>query len=153
MDIVKGNINSLAECAECLSNCKLGENYFSDFEHTSNFLKEMFEKEEIYICYDENKVCLGFAGIDLNGAFSIFPILRLLAVKTEYRNKGIGKLLLNFYEKLGFEKSSKVFLLVGEYNPDAKRFYERSSYFEVGKIPDLYREGVSEFLMMKKRMS
>jgi ribosomal protein S18 acetylase RimI-like enzyme len=45
--------------------------------------------------------------------------------------------------------ADKVFLVVADYNPDAKRFYERNGYQQVGKIPDLYRPGVTEYLMVK----
>ena len=44
---------------------------------------------------------------------------------------------------------SKCFLVVADYNPEAKRLYEQIGYTEVGRIPDLYKEGVTEILMMR----
>jgi ribosomal protein S18 acetylase RimI-like enzyme len=44
-----------------------------------------------------------------------------------------------------------VFLVVADFNPEAKRLYERVGYIEVGAIPNLYREGMTEYLMMKSR--
>jgi ribosomal protein S18 acetylase RimI-like enzyme len=44
-----------------------------------------------------------------------------------------------------------VFLVVADFNPEAKRLYESLGYRQVGVIPGLYKEGVSEQLMMKNR--
>ena len=40
-------------------------------------------------------------------------------------------------------------VVVADYNPDAKRFYERNGYQQVGKIPNLYRSGITEYMMAK----
>jgi len=45
--------------------------------------------------------------------------------------------------------ADKFFLVVADYNPDAKRFYERNGYRQVGEIPNLYRPGVTEYMMEK----
>ena len=66
-----------------------------------------------------------------------------------HRNKGIGKALLDYSEKIAYEMADRFFLVVGDYNPDAKRFYERNGYQQVGEIPNLYRPGVTEYLMAK----
>ena len=41
--------------------------------------------------------------------------------------------------------------LVADFNPDAKILYEKIGYMEIGIIPGLYREGITEYLMMKLR--
>ena len=73
----------------------------------------------------------------------------ILAVKEEYRNRGIGKALLDYSERIAHEMADKFFLVVADYNPDAKRFYERNGYQQVGEIPNLYRPGVTEYMMEK----
>lgn len=50
-----------------------------------------------------------------------------------------------------FKDFSKLFLVVADFNPDARRLYEKIGYTEVGCIPSLYREGITENLMMKLR--
>ena len=62
---------------------------------------------------------------------------------------GIGKKLIEFIEAKLFETRDKIFLLVGDYNPGAKIFYEKLGYKQVGTIPSLYRKGIDEYLMMK----
>ena len=93
--------------------------------------------------------CVGFTYIIPKGAFHSFPYLHIIAVKEEYRNKGIGKALLDYSEKIAYEMADRFFLVVGDYNPDAKRFYERNGYQQVGEIPNLYRLGITEYLMVK----
>jgi ribosomal protein S18 acetylase RimI-like enzyme len=150
MEFIIGNETQLEACACCLSNCVLGERYFYDKKHTVEFLKDGFEKGEIYLCVN-NDTILGFMRIDPQGTFSKFPLLRVIAVNEKHRNQGIGKAMIEFYELMGFEESNKVFLLVSEFNTDAKRLYERLGYTEVGKIPDLYQKDIAEYFMMKKK--
>lgn len=151
MIIQKGFINKLDDCRNCLTNCLLGEKYFYDSNHTLSFLKDGFNKGEIYVAMNSNEEIIGFMRIDLNGSFAKYPLLRVIAVKDVYRGRGFGSEMLQFYEDLAFESYAKTFLLVSEFNNDAKKLYEGIGYIEVGKIPDLYQEGIAEFLMMKKK--
>lgn len=45
--------------------------------------------------------------------------------------------------------SSKIFLVVADFNPKGKEFYVKNGYIQVGRIKSLYREGITENLMMK----
>ena len=63
--------------------------------------------------------------------------------------RGIGKALLNYSENIAYEMADKLFLVVADYNPAAKRFYERNGYQQVGELANLYRPGVTEYLMVK----
>jgi ribosomal protein S18 acetylase RimI-like enzyme len=150
MEFIIGGETQLEACADCLKNCVLGERYFYDRKHTVGFLKDGFEKKEIYLCVSNDTV-LGVMRIDPRGTFAKFPLLRVIAVNEKHRNRGIGKAMMEFYESIGFKESNKVFLLVSEFNTDAKRLYERLGYVEVGKIPDLYQKNTSEHFMMKKK--
>ena len=66
---------------------------------------------------------------------------------------GIGEKLLSFFEETVFTDFSKVFLVVADFNPEARRLYERLGYEQVGAIPGLYKDGVTEYLMMKTNPS
>lgn len=70
-------------------------------------------------------------------------------LQEEYRGKGIGKYLVEYFEKIS--DRDKFFLAVADFNPDAKRFYESIGYHQVGEIPGLYREGITEYIMMKEK--
>ena len=92
----------------------------------------------------------GIYMVYFSGAFHSFPYQHIIAVKEEFRRLGIGKKLLAFFEEMVFMDHSKVFLVVADFNPEAKRLYESLGYQQVGAIPGLYKEGVTEYLMMKE---
>jgi ribosomal protein S18 acetylase RimI-like enzyme len=150
--IIKGNIEHLKDCEEALQNSELGRRYFSREYSAQKALQEGFAKDEIYVAVNSNNLCIGFLWFIAEGAFHAFPYLHIIAVKDEYRSQGIGKKLLKFFEDVCFEEVSKVFLVVADFNPDAKRLYESIGYTEIGPIPDLYRPGITEHLMMKTRI-
>ncbi|AJA47022.1 acetyltransferase [Clostridium pasteurianum DSM 525 = ATCC 6013] len=149
--IIKGNMNYINECEDALLNSELGRRYFSEKGSARKALKEGFNKEEIYIALDSNLRCMGFIWYILDGIFHSLPYLHIIAVKKENRKHGIGKKLLKFFEDVCFKDYTKIFLVVADFNPESKRLYERIGYSEVGSIPSLYREGVTEYLMMKLR--
>ena len=149
--ITKGNIDYINDCEAALVNSELGIRYFSEKGSARKTLEEGFAKEEIYIALDNNQRCMGFIWIILDGIFHSFPYLHIIAVKEEYRRNGVGKKLLKFFEEICFKDYTKVFLVVADFNPNAKRLYEKIGYIEVGSIPNLYREGITESLMMKIR--
>jgi ribosomal protein S18 acetylase RimI-like enzyme len=149
--ITKANLGHLEDCKDALCKSKLGEEYFATEEKTIAALTEGITKEEIFVAVDETGKCLGFIWFILAGAFHSFPYLHIIAVKEKFRGQGIGKKLLAFFEEMAFAEHSKVFLVVADFNPEAQRLYEQMGYRQVGVIPNLYKEGVTEHLMMKER--
>jgi len=150
--ITKAKMKNLEDCKIALLKSKLGREYLTS-ERALAILSEGIKKEEIYIALDNGEACLGFIWFILKGAFHDFPYAHIIAVKEEFRGRGIGKQLLSFFEESVFTDYSKVFLVVADFNPEAKRLYERLGYQQVGVIPGLYKDGVAEHLMMKKRNS
>ena len=149
--IVKGSMDYINECENILLNSELGIRYFSQNGSARKTLEDGFVKEEIYVALDINNNCMGFIWFLLKGAFHSFPYLHIIAVKEENRKLGIGKELLKFFEEVCFIDYTKLFLVVADFNIDAKRLYESIGYVEVGILPNLYREGITEYLMMKLR--
>lgn len=149
IQLIKGKILYLDDCIDALMKSELGAQYFTEREKAKSTLTEGFEKEEIYVAVDVNGRCVGFIWYILHGAFHAFPYLHIVAIKEEYRGVGIGRNIIRNFEEILSEKYSKCFLVVADYNPEAKRLYEQIGYTEVGRIPDLYKKGVTEILMMK----
>ncbi len=147
VEIIKGNLTHLSDCEDALINSSLGKHYFERVGSARKAIEEGLECGTLYVAIVEN-VCVGFLFYIPDGAFHAYPYLHLIAVKEGYRGKGIGKQLMHFFEQTARDK--KFFLVVADFNPEAKRFYESIGYREVGKIPGLYREGIKEYLMMKE---
>jgi ribosomal protein S18 acetylase RimI-like enzyme len=151
LTITKGHAGHLPDCKDALLHSRLGQEYFVTEEKVFLALTEGMNKQEIFVAVNERGECLGFIWFIQGGAFHAFPYLHIIAVRKEFRRMGIGKQLLSFFEQTVFPDSSKVFLVVADFNPDAKRLYECLGYRQVGSIPGLYKEGVTEYLMMKER--
>lgn len=148
IQIVKGNNEYLKDCEEALLKSSLGEHYFQNEGSAHKAIEEGLEQGNLFVAIAQG-VCAGFMFYIKNGAFHSFPYLHLIAVKEEYRGKGIGKQLVEYFEKIS--DRDKFFLVVADFNPNAKRFYEKLGYRQVGEIPGLYREGITEYIMMKER--
>ena len=140
----------LKGCVLALENSALSAAYFQTEDSRINAVKEAIESGNTYgaFCGEE---CVGFVYVIDRGAFHAFHYIHLLTVKECYRGKGIGKKLLEYVENLLFRTRDRIFLVVGDYNPGARAFYEKSGYTCVGTIPDLYRDGMNEHIMMKCR--
>ena len=144
----KGNEQHLKDCKDALCRSTLGEKYFSSPGSAENAIREGLHQGNLYVALIGEE-CVGFTYIIPKGVFHSFPYLHIIAIKEEYRDRGIGKALLDYSERIALEMADKFFLMVADYNPDAKRFYERNGYQQVGEIPNLYRSGITEYLMAK----
>ena len=102
----KGNEQHLKDCRDALCQSTLGERYFSSPGSAENAILEGIRQENLYVAFIGEE-CVGFTYIIPKGAFHSFPYLHIIAVKEEYRNKGIGKALLNYSEKIAYEMSDK----------------------------------------------
>jgi ribosomal protein S18 acetylase RimI-like enzyme len=149
--VVKGSISYINDCEDALVNSELGKRYFSEKGSARKSLEEGFTKGEIYVAIDNDNNCKGFVWVILNGIFHSFPYIHIIAVKSANRGQGTGKILLKFVEDFYLRNYSKIFLVVADFNLDAKRLYERIGYSVIGDIPNLYRVGITECLMMKSK--
>jgi ribosomal protein S18 acetylase RimI-like enzyme len=149
--ISRAEESHLKHCVAALVNSELGRVYFPSEENALASLAEGLARDEVFVAVDEAGECLGFIWFILGGAFHGYPYLHMIAVKEEHRGEGIGKKLLAFFEEAVFAGAAKAFLVVADFNPDARRLYESLGYRQVGAIPGLYREGVTEYLMMKEK--
>lgn len=150
ISIRSAKTEDLMGCVLTLENSALSAAYFQTEESRINAVKEAIDSGKTYVafCGDE---CVGFVYYIEQGAFHAFHYIHLLTVKEDYRGRGIGRKLLEFVEAILFETRDKIFLVVGDYNPGGRLFYEKLGYVCIGTIPNLYRKGVNEDIMMKLR--
>lgn len=150
INVTKAEIKYVEDCKIALMNSELGRVYFTDENKALRAINEGIMKEEVYVALNNEGACLGFIWYIPNGAFHSFPYLHIIAVKEECRNLGIGSKLMKYFEEVVSKGSSRSFLVVADFNPKAKKLYENIGYKQVGMIPDLYKKGVTEYLMMKE---
>lgn len=147
--ILSGTLEHLQACRDAYINSKLGQVYSPPDDLLKSRLAEGIKKGEIFVAVDEDDQCLGFIWIDLRGAFNQFPYCKTLAVRQQYRSQGIGTTLLNYFEKVGFTNATRIFILVSDFNQGAQQLYKRLGYTNVGLIPNLFKKGVSEHILIK----
>ena len=148
IEFKKGTVEYLDDCADAMVNSSLSTLYFQSEESRIDAVMEGLSSGNLYVVLCDGK-CAGFAFFIPEGAFHAFHYLHIIAIKEEYRGKGIGRKLLEFIENMLFKTRDKLFLVTGDYNIGARIFYEKSGYKYIGTIPSLYRKGVDECLMMK----
>lgn len=148
--IEKGSLRFFKDCEIALSNSELGRRYFSAEASAADAVKEGLGSGNLYIALCDEQY-IGFIWYLPEGAFHCHPYLHIVAVKEEYRGKGVGKELIGFFEELAFGKSDKIFLVVADFNLKSKGLYEKIGYRQVGELPGLYRRGITEYLMMKEK--
>ncbi|MBT3363188.1 MAG: GNAT family N-acetyltransferase [Chloroflexi bacterium] len=147
--ILPGNMTHLEDCKEALRNSKLGEVFFPTEDMEETFLSIGLSKGEMYVAMDDKLGCIGYIWFTLDGIFYKFPFLKNIVVKQQHRSKGIGKMLLAFYEDVTFKSTDKIFLTTSDFNLRAQKLYKEVGYVKVGEIPDLFKDGVAELLLMK----
>ena len=75
--------------------------------------------------------------------------LELLAVSPAQRGRGLGRVLLDHIEARTFARANNLFACVSDFNTEARRFYQRQGYVEVGSLANLLIDGRSEILLRK----
>lgn len=150
MVIRKANVDEADQCLECVKNSQLWDAYFKDNPTTEKIEMEI-RLGRISVAVNEMNRCIGFMGIIGEGCFGKFPYLAILTVHEEYRSRGVGNSLLEQFEHEGFEKEDRLFILCSDFNRDGQSFYRNRGYSECGKIPDLFKNGVTEHIFVKYR--
>ena len=135
---------------ELLNSTEIGERYFdNNIERIGFAVRREFEKNCVLVAKNDKNDIVGTLIQDEKGAFGKYPYLHMLAVSPAFQNQGIGKSIMDAYEKERLEEGDKLFLMVAEWNVGAKRLYERIGYTALGEISDFYKKDQIEILMMK----
>jgi GNAT superfamily N-acetyltransferase len=97
--------------------------------------------------------------IELGGTVSGFALLRpkflmgdyleLLVVAPLARSHGLGSALLKHIEGLVFERAKNLFACVSDFNAEARKFYQKNGYQEIGPMPSFLIPGSAEILLRK----
>lgn len=81
--------------------------------------------------------------------FLLGDYIELLGVADWARGKGLGGLLLAYVEASVFSRAKNLFACVSDFNDQARHFYRKQGYREIGPIPNLLIPGSAEILLRK----
>jgi len=134
-----------APCAAIVNATPLWNRYGLDGEVAAEKMASAVDRDE-QVLIAESAGVVGFAWWMKRGAFGRSPYLRLIGVAPERRSGGVGGALLSAFER---EAAADCFLLVSDFNTGAQRFYERSGYSCVGRLPGFVLPDVEELIYRK----
>ncbi|HEY6973699.1 MAG TPA: GNAT family N-acetyltransferase [Nitrospiraceae bacterium] len=81
--------------------------------------------------------------------FLLGDYLELFGVADWARGKGLGKRLLEQIESIVFARANNLFACVSDFNTQARAFYQKLGYQEIGPLPNLLIPGSAEILLRK----
>ena len=99
---------------------------------------------------DRPGVCAGLLWFAPSGTFLMGGYLKLLAVNPSFQGRGVGRALVAELELRVSVQSSKLFLLVSEFNHKAARFYESLGYLRAGRFEALVLPDTDEIVYWKR---
>lgn len=155
MEIEPITKQNLEICVDIIFESELGRRYYPTRNLLKNKIEQSHLEDSIYLAKEEGDY-VGVLWYQRKGMFCQYPYLHIIVLTESCCGRGYGKKLMEFYEyNLAYvhkvmSLETKLFLLVGDYNHTAKRFYEKLGYTEQGRIPHLFRRGITEILMMKE---
>ena len=81
--------------------------------------------------------------------FLVGDYLELLGVADWARGKGLGGWLLAHVEAAVFARTKNLFACVSDFNNQARLFYKKQGYQEIGPMPNFLIPGSAEILLRK----
>jgi len=106
-----------------------------DHHVPEDIISDKISRHEILIaCHDDN-----FAGWLRYGLFwDLVPFMNMLFLLPEYRGKGFGRQIVQYWEKLMIEQNYKVVFTSTQQDESAQHFYNALGYGAIGGfiLPD-----------------
>ncbi len=132
--VTSNNLQFLDSAAFLFNEYRKFYNQESDIKKAKSFLIDRIKNDEskIFISLDENNNATGFMqiypGFSSVGTRKIY-ILNDLFIDKKYRNKGIGKFLINEAKNFAKENGvTKITLTTAKTNETAQHLYESENY-------------------------
>jgi ribosomal protein S18 acetylase RimI-like enzyme len=108
-------------------------------------LKNKIKNKEIYIV-QENENIIGWLRYNL--FWDNVPFMNKLFILESYRNKGIGKKLVKYWEGIMKRNGYKNVLTSTQSNENGQHFYRKIGYIEIGGLK--YMDDPYEIIFCKK---
>ncbi len=132
MKIIQAQIKHLDDLASLFDSYRMFYRQDSNLEKAKSFLKERITNKEstIYIAYINDKA-IGFTQLyPLFSSVSMQPIYMLndLFVDSNYRNKGVGNILIQAAKNLCIKNNNKGLSIQTAFDNPAQHLYERLGF-------------------------
>jgi len=133
-------------CAEIMASSEpwvtLGRDYVASMQLLRDPSREAYVATRV-----EGAAVLGFVILAMQGAFVGY--IQSIAVREDWRGRGLGSRLIAFAESRVLREAPNVFICASSFNTRARSLYERLGYETVGELRDYVVRGHSEWLLRK----
>jgi ribosomal-protein-alanine N-acetyltransferase len=131
------------ECAHMMADLEPWITLRRDFDASFRMLTD--PEREVYLAIASGEIA-GFVMLNAHGSF---PYLQSVCVASQWRNKGIGTLLLDYAEKRLFSETPNVFVCVSSFHRRPLGLFERRGYEVIGELKNWIASGYSQILLRK----
>jgi ribosomal protein S18 acetylase RimI-like enzyme len=138
------NTDEAEACARMMADSEPWITLGRDYEASIKIVSD--PSLEVYMALRDDEI-VGFVVISMTGTF--IGYVKSIYTAPEWRNRGIGSMLMSFVEDRIFREAPNVFICVSDFNEGAQRLYCRLGYEVVGELRDYLVSGKSEILMRK----
>lgn len=137
-------LDEAKQCAELMSSSEPWVTLKRNYEHS---LKKVLDRtNDTYLLKIENDI-IGFVIVSVAGGFT--PHIRSIAMKPEYRNRGLGTKMIRSVEQIYAQQYEHIFICVSSFNEKAKKLYLSLGYEIAGELKDYVIKGHSEWMLWK----
>jgi ribosomal protein S18 acetylase RimI-like enzyme len=133
-------------CARIMSGSEPWRTLGRDFGASLDMVRDASREVFVAVAGDPAEV-VGFLILNMRGAFVGY--IQTVALRDDWRGRGVGTQLLTFAEARIFRDAPNVFMCVSTFNHRARALYERLGYEIVGELRDYIVSGYSELLLRK----
>lgn len=120
--------------------------YGIDYEIAKQLLEDMQDDSYVAVI---GEIIVGFITLRLHGVGNIGAYVRMVVVAESFRGKGIGVKLIHHIASIAFQETANLFLICSVENTDARTFYEKVGFTQVGVLTDLVVKGHDEIFYRK----
>ncbi len=104
----------------------------NDRHVSKELIKNKLKEKETIIAKDENNKIIGW--LRYNYFWDNTPFMNMLYIIENYRNKGIGKELVLFWENEMKKKDYELLMTSTQSNEEAQHFYRKLGYKDAGSL-------------------
>ena len=140
----------LPACCNVFADSEIYERYFSAPGALAHSLENALNAGELYVACGSAGEVLGVMRVRAKGFCGLYPYLALIGAAPRARGRGVGHFLLAEFEAMArVQGAGRVALMVSDFNEKAQALYRSLGYWELGRLPDAVRKGVSELVLIK----
>lgn len=150
INIVKGECGKYEEYVKIFEDSTLLRHYG---ENVYDWMKQGLMDDNVYIAVDRNGEYVGFMWMEMNSMYANQPYLDLLGVRKDYRGRGVGEKLIQYfidtYEAAGYDRG---LIAVNDFNPRARQLYESMGFHKITQFPEALTPTTNDvYLLMRKK--